>query len=275
MQTVALSSLLQTRTTVAAHAHRYSNVIVCKADNEIVQCAYQVGGCASASCTWPHGLQTFHLCARRRGSPLHASSTNKAKSAITQHHWGSWMNVFLGWQVGGKMSSLRLVQQGRTYQLPPITSGIPPSAQEPLDSWRSNVTQAAQLAVAPPPSHSNHSSTTVEEATTSSRSASSQGASSSGNGRQRAGSNGSSSKVQPARQPSIGGGLVRAYTGTSPTLVWELCNAAGVDSAAAPDALDAAAWSALYDQWLGWQERVASGGFAASLDASNGRRVTD
>ena len=58
-------------------------------------------------------------------------------------------------QVGGAMSSLRQVQQGRAYELPPIVAGVPPSAEEPLARWRDNVTRAAALAAAaaaaPPP----------------------------------------------------------------------------------------------------------------------------
>ncbi|KAI8474844.1 MAG: fibronectin-binding protein A N-terminus-domain-containing protein [Monoraphidium minutum] len=46
-------------------------------------------------------------------------------------------------QVGGRMSSLRQVQQGRAYALPPIAAGVPPALGEPPAEWRRNRAAAA------------------------------------------------------------------------------------------------------------------------------------
>ncbi|KAK9823179.1 hypothetical protein WJX72_000857 [[Myrmecia] bisecta] len=53
--------------------------------------------------------------------------------------------LLCGHQVGSKMSSLRLLQVGRTYELPPQAPGLRFSNSESLESWRSNVERAAGL----------------------------------------------------------------------------------------------------------------------------------
>jgi predicted ribosome quality control (RQC) complex YloA/Tae2 family protein len=53
-----------------------------------------------------------------------------------------------GYQVGGKMSSLRQVQVGRAYALPPQAPGIDPEACESLQDWRETVVAAAAVLVA-------------------------------------------------------------------------------------------------------------------------------
>ncbi|GFH11533.1 NFACT-R_1 domain-containing protein, partial [Haematococcus lacustris] len=48
--------------------------------------------------------------------------------------------------VGGAMSSLRLLQTGRPYQLPPLTSGLAPDSVKGLEEWRAVVERAAAIA---------------------------------------------------------------------------------------------------------------------------------
>jgi hypothetical protein len=139
-------------------------------------------------------------------------------------------------QVGGRQSSLRQVQQGRPYALPPVTAGVPPAGSEPMEAWRANAERAAALAAAPAAARS--------------------GGGGGGGGR-----------------PTVAGGCVRAYQGVSPALMEELCAAAGVDPGAHPQELTSAQWAALHGVWQGWLERVASGSFAATLDEAAGRSV--
>lgn len=49
-----------------------------------------------------------------------------------------------GYQVGGKQSSMRHLQVGGTYTLPPPARGLPPSMNQPLLEWQSVVTRAAE-----------------------------------------------------------------------------------------------------------------------------------
>ncbi|KAF8058048.1 rqcH [Scenedesmus sp. PABB004] len=138
--------------------------------------------------------------------------------------------------VGGAMSSLRQVQQGRTYTLPPRVSGVPPSAAEPADAWRDAVTRGAALAAAE------------------------RGA---GGAAQRRGGGGGVGSVLA--------GATRAYMGVSPALVQELCAAAGVDAAAAPGDLGDAGWAALHGTWLAWLAALEGGAFAPSACPATGR----
>lgn len=120
-------------------------------------------------------------------------------------------------QVGGKMSSLRQVQAGRQYALPPPAPGIDPDAVHSLGDWQAVVAQAAVQQAA-----AGHGGGTVAE------------------------------------------GCVRAFRGVSPSLVRELCTAAGVGGDEPASALTAQQWATLHAQWQGWLERLASHSFAAS-----------
>ena len=144
-------------------------------------------------------------------------------------------------QVGGKMSSLRQVQQGRAYALPPVTAGVAPSLEEPLEAWRDVVTRAAELAA---------------------------GGGGGDGGDGSSGGNGGGNSG--GRKPTVLGGCVRAYSGVSPALVSELCAAASVDAAAAPRALPDDGWRRLHAEWRRWLARVADGAFAPSLDEARG-----
>lgn len=59
-------------------------------------------------------------------------------------------------QVGQKQSSMRQLQVGGTYSLPPPARGLLPTAGQPLTEWRSAVNGAAQqvLITLPPLSDS-------------------------------------------------------------------------------------------------------------------------
>jgi predicted ribosome quality control (RQC) complex YloA/Tae2 family protein len=168
--------------------------------------------------------------------------------------------VAAAYQVGGRMSSLRQVQQGRAYALPPVTSGVAPGAGEGLAAWRDNVARAAELAAAgPAPSLRAADAADGDGVSTSS---------SGGRGTRR------QAAAAAAAGPTVLGGCVRAYQGVSPALIEELCAAAGVPPAARPDALSDAQWKALHGAWLAWLERVESGNFAASVDEAATSRST-
>lgn len=163
-------------------------------------------------------------------------------------------------QVGGSMSSLRQVQAGRPYQLPPPVSGIPPSAQETLTSWRQNITQAAALAAA-------------EKAAAATRNAAAAAARASSN----KGVDGAEPPAAAAAAASLAGqgtvlsGTTRAYMGVSPSLVEELCHLAGVSPAAEPDTLAPQAWQDLHQAWLTWLDRLHSKKFTASTCPATGK----
>lgn len=180
------------------------------------------------------------------------------------------------YQVGGRMSSLRQVQQGRQYALPPVTSGVPPSKGETLQSWRANVQRAAELAAAEPQgggggdgssssggsgngSGSRAVGDNQGEATAATATAAASGGA---RGRRRGGS---------GAAPSVLGGCVRAYQGVSPALVEELCAAAGVAPGTHPGEIEEEQWGKLHAAWRGWLERVESGSFAATVDEAGGR----
>ena len=59
--------------------------------------------------------------------------------------------------------------------------------------------------------------------------------------------------------PSLAAGCVRAFQGVSPSLVADLCAAAGVSPSDLPAALSDSQWAALHGTWLAWLERVQSG----------------
>jgi hypothetical protein len=151
-------------------------------------------------------------------------------------------------QVGARQSSLRQVQQGRPYALPPVTSGVAPDAGEPLGAWRANVERAALLAAAPPQARGGDDGGSTKKG-------------------------GRGGAAAAPRRPGVAAGAVRAYQGVSPSLMEELCGAAGVDPAADPRELPDAQWGALHSAWQGWLERVESGSFAATLDEAGGRWV--
>jgi predicted ribosome quality control (RQC) complex YloA/Tae2 family protein len=73
----------------------------------------------------------------------------------------------------------------------------------------------------------------------------------------------SASRAQVAEQqrgsPSVSAGCVRAFQGVSPSLVADLCTAAGASPSDPPDALSDGQWAALHAAWLSWLERVQSG----------------
>jgi hypothetical protein len=147
-------------------------------------------------------------------------------------------------QVGGAMSSLRQVQAGRQYQLPPPVNGIPPSTEEPLSSLQDNITRAAALAAA-------------EQAAAPSRKA--------------AAAAGSAGAVAPAPRETVLSGATRAYMGVSPALVEELCATAGISPTASPDSLSAEAWQAFHIAWQAWLDRLHSGNFTPSSCPATGK----
>lgn len=157
-------------------------------------------------------------------------------------------------QVGGKMSSLRQVQQGRSYQLPPITSGISPSLDESLSDWRSNVTQAAQLVASQQRDGKKQGSGSGSgrlEPVQPSKSAAAQGA-----------------LTSSGRAPRVLDGCVRAYNGVSPALVEELCANAGISQVASPLQLTDEQWEKLFEQWQSWMSRLSTGNFQPTMDAT-------
>lgn len=132
------------------------------------------------------------------------------------------------------MSSLRQVQQGQPYQLPPSVNGIPPSSDELLMTWQQNITKAAALAAA-------------ERAAAASK-------------RQHSNSASSSSTNSHG---SISAGATRAYMGVSPSLVEELCQIASINPQSSPDSLTSQDWCELHSAWLIWLDRLHSGNFTA------------
>lgn len=149
------------------------------------------------------------------------------------------------------MSSLRQVQQGRSYQLPPRAQGIAPNPDEPLASWQDNITRAAALA-ASPVQHHTHSRTAdspvAEQATPATATAA-----------------GRSAKPQ-----TLLSGATRAYLGVSPALVEELCLSAGISPNAEPSTVGAEHWQALFASWQAWLRKLQDKSFApCSCSTSN------
>lgn len=140
-------------------------------------------------------------------------------------------------QVGGKMSSLRLVQQGRAYQLPPVVAGVPPDSCEGLEQWQHTVQGAARLLEA------GHAAEAADAA---------------------------GSKSGRQRPATVSEAVVRSFLAASPSLLEELCAAAGISPAAAVGELEAQQWSSLYGQWQGWLARLAAKDFAPSADDATG-----
>lgn len=169
-------------------------------------------------------------------------------------------------QVGGAMSRLRQVQQGRPYQLPPPAAGLPPDPQEGRDAWRSNLISTAQAAVA-------------QAAAAAAAASNGDVAGSSGSkGRKRPrpsdgasepGSSSNSSSSLPAG--SVQAALVRSYQAVSPSLAQELCEAVGVSPASSPEQLVGGQWDALYNAWRQWQQCLANSSFSPSSCSSTGR----
>jgi predicted ribosome quality control (RQC) complex YloA/Tae2 family protein len=91
---------------------RYSNLVVCNGSNHILASGFQVGGTVEQnSCT----------ACTDRAAPLQSL------------------------QVGGKMSSLRQVQTGRQYELPPPAPGVDPDSCSTATDWRLFIEGAAEL----------------------------------------------------------------------------------------------------------------------------------
>lgn len=146
------------------------------------------------------------------------------------------------------MSSLRQVQAGRPYSLPPRAQGIPPDPKEPLASWQDNITRAAALAAAP---HTPHPAPDSEVPSV--------------------GSQGAARDRQPPQPPkpqTMLSGATRAYLGVSPALVEELCFTAGVLPSAEPSSLSPQAWEALYEAWQGWLGRLQARQFSPCSSSS-------
>ncbi len=51
--------------------------------------------------------------------------------------------LLCAYQVGGRMSSMRQLQTGGTYQLPPMAPGLQPSAADSIESWQDAVKETA------------------------------------------------------------------------------------------------------------------------------------
>jgi len=185
--------------------------------------------------------------------------------------------------VGSKKSSLRVVQQGRIYELPPQPNGVPPSKQETLSAWKTNIVQAAELAAggrveaagqlgsvagaAPEPHPSSGGGSGASGCTTHAASTDSE--------RQGPGSKASTSRSasKTPRANGVAAGCVRAYMGVSPALAEQLCVLAGVDALSSPSRLSEGQWEALYAQWRMWLERVDQGHFATCVDPMTNRWV--
>lgn len=166
--------------------------------------------------------------------------------------------LLCAYQVGGSMSSLRQVQQGRAYQLPPRAQGIAPNPDEILDSWRDNVTRAAELpASASGPTQQHH-----QQQQQPSTDAAAAGAA------ERSGSSNGSTHTKPQTLLS---GATRAYLGVSPALVEELCLTAGVLPSAEPSSLSPETWQRLFGAWQGWLTRLGSKDFIPCSCSSSNR----
>jgi len=143
------------------------------------------------------------------------------------------------------MSSLRQVQAGRTYQLPPRPQGIAPHPSEPLATWQDNITRAAALTAAPAAHHQQTPPPAAAAA-----------------GVHR----GSSSKPQ-----TLLSGATRAYLGVSPALVEELCFTAGVLPSAEPCSLSPEAWLQLHQAWQSWLSKLEQKDFIPCSCSSSNR----
>lgn len=153
------------------------------------------------------------------------------------------------------MSSLRQVQQGRTYQLPPRAQGIAPALSEPCSSWQDNITRAAALAAAPhqQPAHNN------------SHGGSAGGGTAAGHSSSRP------ALVRGAKPQTLLSGATRAYLGVSPALIEELCLSAGVSPAAEPSSLSPETWQVLYAAWQDWLTKLQDKSFAPCSCSSSRR----
>jgi predicted ribosome quality control (RQC) complex YloA/Tae2 family protein len=133
------------------------------------------------------------------------------------------------------MSSLRQVQQGRPYQLPPRAQGIAPSPDQPLAAWQDTITRAAALAATQAPQHSHNTPAKPEQP--------------------------AAAAARSAKPQTLLSGATRAYLGVSPALVEELCLSAGVLPTAEPSALTQDQWQALYSCWQSWLTKLHSKAF--------------
>ncbi|GAX79190.1 hypothetical protein CEUSTIGMA_g6630.t1 [Chlamydomonas eustigma] len=182
-------------------------------------------------------------------------------------------------QVGTSKSNLRQLQTGGVYQLPPVTSGMPPDTCSDFQEWRQVVIKAAQLAAA-----AQAASAAARQLSRSSKR------------KQVAGSGDSEAvgEMQTHEDPhSAGGataeahdsggmflegtlieGLTRAFHGVSPHLVEDLCYAAGLPQGShslITTALSEPHWQALYECWDAWIKRVRSEDWCCSSDTHTGR----
>ncbi|KAG2489798.1 hypothetical protein HYH03_011747 [Edaphochlamys debaryana] len=184
--------------------------------------------------------------------------------------------VAAAYQVGGMMSSLRQVQTGRPYALPPQLTGVPPTAVNSLDAFRDTLTRAAQLAAAAAAAvAAERAAAAAAGGSKQQRRAAAAAAAAAAPPAAAADDAAASTSTASATAGVTAGrlvdGFVRAFHGVSPALVEELCAAAGVDQRSNPGALDERQWAELYDRWLTWQQRLAAGDFAACSDPATGR----
>eukprot|EP00879_Flechtneria_rotunda_P017853 GHRR01018713.1.p1 GENE.GHRR01018713.1~~GHRR01018713.1.p1 ORF type:complete len:705 (+),score=256.20 GHRR01018713.1:640-2754(+) len=152
---------------------------------------------------------------------------------------GNGTIIQCGYQVGGSMSSLRQVQQGRQYQLPPPATGVQPTRDEPAAAWCHNITQAATLAAAERLQQSAAPAAAHQPAS--------------------------------APKPMLLAGATRAYMGVSPSLVEELCLLANVSPIANPTSLTEDDWHQLHKAWLSWHDRIHSKNFVATSCPKTGK----
>jgi predicted ribosome quality control (RQC) complex YloA/Tae2 family protein len=82
---------------------------------------------------------------------------------------------------------------------------------------------------------------------------------------------GAAAAAAAAAQPTLLGGIVRAYQGVGPALAEELCATAGVAPTAAPASLSDSEWHKLHAAWLAWLAALSEGRFAPSLSADGAR----
>lgn len=144
------------------------------------------------------------------------------------------------------MSSLRQVQQGRPYQLPPRAQGIAPSPDEHLATWQDNITRAAALAATQPHQHNHSKPANKPEQNT-------------------------AAAARSAKPQTVLSGATRAYLGVSPALVEELCLSAGVQHSAEPSALTQDQWQALHSCWQSWLTKLHSKAFSPCSCSSSKR----
>lgn len=190
------------------------------------------------------------------------------------------------------MSSLRQLQTGRPYTFPPVTQGVPPDSATGAGEWRGVVTRAAALVGAARGGGGNGGGKSGGGSRSGGSSGAAAGPPSAGPQQEEGG--GAPAAVRPpavaagahgaagaavapvaaaavapeavAAGVGVGEGAVRAFMGVSPSLMSDLCEAAGVDPSTPATALSDAQWGSLYQQWEGWLSRVQAGPWDACCD---------